>query len=124
MDVKNVFAKNLSYYMTINGKTRRDLCSVLGVSYSAVTAWVNGQKYPRMDKVDEMAKYFGISRADLTEEKVSEETDEKQEFLISVMGRLCTDSDFSSYVKDIMELEPDKIQTLKQMLDAVQILTK
>ena len=67
MGVKNIFAKNLNYYLKANGKTRRDLCAVLGVSYSAVTAWVNGKKYPRMDKVDEMAKYFGISRAHLTE---------------------------------------------------------
>ena len=124
MDVKNVFAKNLSHYMAINGKTRRDICSVMGVSYSAVTAWINGKKYPRMDKVDELAKYFGISRADLVEEKITVEMDEEQDFVIDVLDRLYTDSDFSSYVKDIISLEPDKILVLKQMLTAVKVLAK
>ena len=124
MNVKSVFAKNLNYYMDVNGKTRKDICDALGISYYTVSDWANGKKYPRMDKVDKLADYFGITKADLIEEKVSEETDEKQEFLISVMGRLCNDSEFSSYVKDIMELEPDKIQGLRQMLDALQILNK
>ena len=124
MDVKNVFAKNLNYYLKANGKTRRDLCSVLGVSYSAVTAWVNGKKYPRMDKVDEMAKYFGISRAHLTEEKVHEDFDDVQDFYIDVLARLHTDKDFCTYVEHLMDLEPEKIQVLDEMLSGFHILGK
>ena len=124
MDVKNVFAKNLNYYLKINGKTRKDLCKVLGVSYSAVTAWANGKKYPRMDKVDEMAKYFGISRAHLTEEKVSEDFDEVQDFYIGVLARLHTDKDFYTYIEHLMGLEPEKIQILDGMLSGFHILGK
>ena len=124
MDVKNVFAKNLNYYLKINGKTRKDLCKVLGVSYSAVTAWANGKKYPRMDKVDEMAKYFGISRAHLTEEKVSEDFDEVQDFYIDVLARLHTDKGFYTYVEHLMDLEPEKIQLLDEMLSGFHILGK
>ena len=121
MGVKNIFAKNLNYYLKANGKTRRDLCAVLGVSYSAVTAWVNGKKYPRMDKVDEMAKYFGISRAHLTEknfheEKLSEELEKTQDLYIDILFRLQTDKVFSAYVEHLVDLEPEKIQALDEML--------
>lgn len=129
MDVKNIFAKNLNYYLNSNGKTRKDLCKVLGVSYSAVTAWVNGKKYPRMDKVDEMAKYFGISRAHLTEEnfleeKLSEELEKAQDLYIDIIFRLHTDEQFYSYVKHLMDLEPEKILALNEMLNSFHVPKK
>lgn len=124
MDVKNVFAKNLNYYLDANGKTRKDLCKALGVSYSAVTAWANGKKYPRMDKVDEMAKYFGISRAHLTEEKLSGDFDEIQEFYIDVLARLHHDKSFCTYIEHLMDLEPEKIQVLDEMLSGFHVLGK
>ena len=124
MDVKNIFAKNLNHYLTINGKTRKDLCKALGVSYSAVTAWANGKKYPRMDKVDEMAKFFGISRAHLTEERFNEDFDEEQDFYLDVLARLHTDKPFCSYVEHLMDLEPEKIQILDEMLGGFHILGK
>lgn len=73
MDVKSVFAQNLNYYMNENGITRRDLSNALGFSYSAVTEWVKGNKYPRMDKVDIIAKYFGVTRGDLVDEQKTED---------------------------------------------------
>ena len=73
MDVKSVFAQNLNYYMSQYGKTRRDLSNALGVSYYTVTDWVQGKKYPRMDKVDEIAKYFGVTRGNLVDDRRAED---------------------------------------------------
>lgn len=73
MDNKNIFADNLKRYMDEAGKTRRDLCNALGISYFTVSSWVNGTKYPRMDKVEMLAQYFGISKSDLIEEKLPQE---------------------------------------------------
>lgn len=72
MDNKNIFASNLQRYMKLNDKTRRDISEALGVSYFTVTAWANGSKYPRMDKVEMLANYFGILKSDLIEEKTIE----------------------------------------------------
>ena len=69
MDNKNIFASNLKKYMKINKKTRRDICNDLGFSYYTFTDWVNGKKYPRMDKVEILANYFGILKSDLIEDK-------------------------------------------------------
>ncbi len=67
MDNKDIFASNLKKYMLINGKSRKDICNDLGLSYYTVTDWVNGKKYPRMDKVEMLANYFGILKSDLIE---------------------------------------------------------
>ena len=69
---KNIFAKNLKHYMEINDKTRRDMCEELGISYYTFSDWVNGKKYPRMDKVEMLANYFGIQKSDLIEGKTSD----------------------------------------------------
>lgn len=73
MDNKYVFANNLNYYMKKYGKSRRDISEALGISYYTVTDWVNGKKYPRMDKVEMLANYFGILKSDLIEDVALED---------------------------------------------------
>lgn len=69
MEHKEVFAKNLRKYMELNGKSRREMCAALGYSYFTFSDWVNGKKMPRMDKVEQLANYFGILKSDLLEDK-------------------------------------------------------
>ena len=69
MDNKNIFASNLQIYMKRNDKSRTDIAEALGVSYYTVTDWVKGKKYPRMDKVEMLAKYFGIRHLILLRKK-------------------------------------------------------
>ena len=76
MDNKTIFASNLQKYMDLNRKTRRDLSEALDISYYTVTDWVKGKKFPRMDKVEMLADYFGILKSDLIEEQTAEETKE------------------------------------------------
>jgi transcriptional regulator with XRE-family HTH domain len=68
---KQIMAKNIQHYMDIHGKTRQDMCNALGVKYTTFTDWVKGNAYPRIDKIELMANYFGISKADLVEEHTS-----------------------------------------------------
>lgn len=65
------FAKNLSYYVGQTGKSRKEICSDLGIQYSTFSEWLHGRKYPRITKISLLADYFGIRIADLIEEKVS-----------------------------------------------------
>ena len=85
MNNKNIFASNLKHYMYINQKTRKDVSEAIGVSYYTFSDWVNGKKYPRMDKVELLAEYFGILKSDLIEEKpkapVNELSARKREFI-------------------------------------------
>ena len=69
MDNKEIFSINLKRLMTQRGVSRQDLSKVLGVSYFTISDWVNGKKYPRMDKVEMLAAYFGVLKSDLIEEK-------------------------------------------------------
>lgn len=74
---KEVFAKNLKYYMELNGKTQSDIISDLGFKQSTFNEWVNAKKYPRIDKIEILANYFGILKSDLIEEKEKPSNEER-----------------------------------------------
>ena len=66
---KKIFSENLKYYMTINKKTRVDVCRDLDIPYSTFTDWCNANIYPRIDKIELLANYFDIKKSDLVESK-------------------------------------------------------
>ncbi len=66
---KQVLAENLRHYMNLHGKSRNDMCSALDISYTTFSDWVNRKKYPRIDRIELMANYFGIQKSDLIESK-------------------------------------------------------
>ncbi|MFR1698756.1 MAG: LexA family protein [Anaerovoracaceae bacterium] len=68
---KEIMAKNIQYYMDLYGKSRNDMCEALGVKYTTFTDWVKANSYPRIDKIEMMANYFGIEKADLVEDRNS-----------------------------------------------------
>lgn len=67
---KEVMAQNIQRQMDDRGLTRNDFCNILSVPYTTLTDWVTAKKYPRIDKIEQMANYFGINKADLVEEHV------------------------------------------------------
>lgn len=66
---KEVMAKNLRHYMAENNVTARELSRTLKFPYTTVVSWINADNYPRIDKIEAMADYFGIQKSDLIEDK-------------------------------------------------------
>lgn len=64
---KEVMAENIKYYMDLHDVDRKTICTALNIKYSTFSEWVNARAYPRIDKIELMAHYFGISKADLVE---------------------------------------------------------
>lgn len=75
---KDIFSKNLKYYMDKKGVDRNKLCSDLDLKYTTVRDWIKGITYPRIGKIELLANYFGISKSDLIEEKYSSKTKDFQ----------------------------------------------
>lgn len=68
---KIVLSKNLRELMKKYGKDRKQVCQDLGFKYTTFTDWYNGKKYPRIDKIEMLADYFGVLKSDLIEDKSS-----------------------------------------------------
>ena len=64
---KEVMGENIKYYMQLHGIDRRQLAYALDAPYTTVTSWIKAENYPRIDRIEQMANYFNISKADLVE---------------------------------------------------------
>lgn len=111
---KEIMAKNIKRYMDDFELDRKELASIAGVAYSTLSDWLNANKYPRIDKIEKMANYFGISKADLVEDKPvpdlsnTKKLSEKEELLLDKYNKL-NDIGQNEAIKRVSELtEIDK----------------
>ena len=72
---REAFVANLRSLMAKKQKSRKEVSEAIGVSYFTFSDWCNGKKYPRIEKLEVLADYFGISVPDLV--KVQEASGSK-----------------------------------------------
>lgn len=72
---KEILAKKLSELMREKGIDRNEMCDALEFKYSTVSEWLSANKYPRIDKIELMANYFGVLKSRLIENHVPTQTD-------------------------------------------------
>ena len=68
LGTQEIFSKNLSRYLYESGKKQKEVADAIGVSAGTFCDWAKGRAYPRMDKIQKLADYFGINKSDLVEE--------------------------------------------------------
>ena len=114
------FAKQLRIQVASVGKTQKEVAEAIGVSTATFNDWIKGKKFPRVEKVELLAKYFGVTVAELMEENENKSKDiakEKDEFL-DIIVRLRTDREFHDMVNTICNLNKIQFESLKQFLSA------
>lgn len=116
---KEVFAKNLRYYMELSNKNQKEMAEIVGVSAPTFNEWLKAKKFPRIDRVEKLAQYFGIRKSDLIEEKITEETHKKNDIATDIAVRLMKDSEFLSVVEIIDKLNPEQLASIKQVANVL-----
>lgn len=66
----DTLAKNLQKFMDKKSVTRYQLADELDLKYSTLSEWLQGRKYPRIDKLDLLANYFNITISELIEDSI------------------------------------------------------
>lgn len=84
---KKIFSSNLKKQLSLHNKTQSDIVNDLHITSSTVSDWVNGKKYPRMDKVQLLADYLGIWKSNLTE-KIENQNMSGRGVSIPVVGKV------------------------------------
>ena len=107
---KEIFSRNLLYYLERKGKTQREVADAINVSTSAFNEWATGRKYPRIDKIEKLANYFGIQKSDLIEDKKKKSTEEQ----------MLTDAE--KMLLSLFRQVPEEMQDV--VLDMVQVALK
>ncbi len=121
-EYKKIFSKNLNYFMSLNNKTQIDIINDLGFNKSAVSTWCNGTRLPRMDKVDALAKYFGINRSDLIENCTHQQTSGyyTNRETAKVAQEIFENKDLRALFDVQRDMEPDDLRALHNMALALK----
>lgn len=86
---KETMAKNIKRLMALNQVNATDVCTALGFKAPTFSDWVNAKTYPRIDKIEAMSNYFGVSKADLVEEQLpSDAIPYAPTGMVPVLGRI------------------------------------
>ena len=60
MNDREIFRRNLNYYLSVSGKLQKDLADFVGAKTTTVSGWTRGVSYPRADAMEKIALFFGI----------------------------------------------------------------
>ena len=112
---KDVLSKNLKKYISKSGKDRMTIAEELDMSYSTLTDWVNGKKYPRINNIEKLASYFNVSKSDLIED--FEEIKKDNDRLSTIIVKLRTNKELLNVVEKLVSLDKAKLESLSRLLD-------
>lgn len=128
---KKIMARNIRRYMEQKGVSNQQLCEALDFKYTTFLDWINAVTYPRIGKIEAMADYFGVQKSNLIEEPMTKEKEKDNEILADIIVRMRMDDEFKllveslhlneefkSLVETLYSLDSDKIQSVKQLLQA------
>lgn len=111
---KIVMAKNIKKYLQRLGKTQKELCETLGFKETTVSSWMSGKSYPRIDRIEKMAEYFGIKKADLIEEQSLDtflfKLNKKEIILVEKYRKL--DDSMQEDVDDYINMKLEKLKRI------------
>ena len=107
---KEIMANNIRFYLSQNGISQTEICQTLGFSMSTFSDWVHARTYPRIDKIELMANYFGIEKSDLVEERTKSQ---RAGVAINVLGRVAAGIPINAITEiiDTEEISEDLAKT-------------
>lgn len=109
---KEVFARNLRRYAERSDKSQKEIAEVVHVSTATVSDWFNGKKFPRIDKIEALADYFGILKSDLIEDKTEEreKMQKNNDVMTDIVLRLRTDNEYLSICVLLKDFNKEQLQ--------------
>ena len=121
MDNKEIFSYNLNFYMKQNGKSRKEVADAIGVSYFTFTDWVKGKTYPRMDKVELLAKYFNVKISALVEKKSIENNPEE---MATIHAEIIMDEEYVNMYENFKLLDEAQKKIVKDLINSLAATKK
>lgn len=121
-ELNKIIAKNIAHYMEKNGKTRQDVCRDLGYPYTTLMGWLYAQNCPKIERIEEMARYFGCTPSDLIADQnyghgeryyIDESARELAEFLYN-------NPEYKVLFDASRHVRPEDIDFVREMLDRMK----
>ena len=87
---KETMSFNLKRLLDSKRMNPHQFADTMGFKYTTVMNWIKANSYPRIDKIELMARYFGVDKSDLVEEydPIKEKQSTTKKILDDVFGKL------------------------------------
>lgn len=114
-ELRQIFSKNLIYWLEYRGKTQADLYKMAGVSSATASDWCNGKKIPRADKIVDIARWLMIELTDLM-------TETRKDYgeVDRLIFRVKDDGEFQKLVSDIISLKKSDYDRVKEYVELLK----
>lgn len=110
MNDREVFRKNLNYYLSISGRMQKDLAEYVGAKTTTVSGWTRGISYPRADAMEKIAMFFGIPTSKLVG------SDDDNDVPIEDQPK---NDDIRLLVRGLNQLTPEQVEQAKNVMKAM-----
>ena len=117
-ELRKLFTKNLNHYLELAGYNQADLARHMKVSTTSTAKWCTGQAMPRIDKIQSICNWLGITK----EELLSDRPVESEEYYLNRDARA-----YAEFLRDnpghrvlfdaTRKVRPEDIELVRQMLD-------
>lgn len=115
-NIKELFSKNLCYWLERRGKTQADLYRRMDISSATASDWCNAKKIPRTDKLVDLASWLMIEIGDLLYAKEHENNDVVNDLLF----RIKDDEDFKNLLITINSFDNEKYYKIVDYINLLQ----
>ncbi|MBS6264093.1 MAG: helix-turn-helix transcriptional regulator [Clostridium sp.] len=110
-DQKRIFAKNLNYYISLNGKQQNEVAKDLNINASTLNMWCKGNSFPGMGKIQVLADYFKVGKSDLIDDKLYSDP---------VMdARILSDTEIMDMIKKFYCLSVKDREAIQQIIESL-----
>lgn len=116
---KQILANNIRRFLDAKGKNPRQMAIDLDLRYTTVNDWVNAKSYPRIDKVELMANYFGVKKSDLIEDKTNKLTPSVENDV-----RVTVEYTFDWHLDNFPFTQNEKDELQKHKQDLIDLITE
>lgn len=122
---REIFAKNLNYLFAKYNVEQNILAEKLQVSSSAITEWVKCRKFPRIDKLQDIADIFNLNISELIDCEL-ENNDTNNIFFNEISEKFGTNSvELLNYYKELNDLGKNKaIENVKDLTKIEEYTTQ
>lgn len=108
---KRIFAKNLNYYISVNGKQQNEVAKDIGENPSTLNMWCKGNSLPGLSKIQKLADYFHIGKSDLTDEKLDSDP--------ALDARIISDVETVEMIRKFYNLSLDDRNAIKHIIESL-----
>lgn len=115
---KVIMARNIKRLMDDKNVSAKEMSKTLRFPYTTLLSWLKAENYPRIDKIEAMADYFGVLKSELIEEKLTPEKEKDNDLLAEIIVRMRMDAGFRDAVATLYQFDTEKINSIRSMLQA------